>query len=196
MLSSVSGTLTSKRNAPSSPLRTSWTDWKIWCVTWWTASSSPPQESCSRTSTLYVTFQQSLSLFYFYFLCFLLNPPHKHWTVLKCNIFLNSSGLQTPQEAVQEDELLGRHRVAERARRQEGRRLLLWVWRGECGAHTLNGKSPWMMDWRCKSIRVSKAVQRSTHLQFYTLAYRGQHCRWLSSRGDLYFTQSWKQSCQ
>ena len=39
-------------------------------------------------------------------------------------------GLQGSQEALQEDAVHGGHRLAQRARRQEGGRLLLRVWRG------------------------------------------------------------------
>lgn len=50
-----SDTLTSRRSVPSLHLRTCWTDLRTWCVTWWTECSNLPPQSCSTTSTLYVT---------------------------------------------------------------------------------------------------------------------------------------------
>lgn len=76
--------------------------------------------------------------------------------------------LQTPQEAVQEDELHWSHRVAQRARRQEGRRLLLWVWRGD----------DWTRHTRPR-IRIS-----NTHTSF---------SKWVIDKGTLVMTHNFEQ---
>lgn len=65
-------------------------------------------------------FHSNLMVMFIFFDCFFFPPE-----------------LQTPQEAVQEDELRWSHWVAPRAWRQEGRQLLLRVWRGDdCTRHT------------------------------------------------------------